>query len=364
MQASPLITVIIPVYNAEKYLRRGLDSLLAQTCGDWEAVCIDDGSTDGSAAVLEEYAARDARFRVLRQENSGVSAARNRGIREARGEWVTFLDADDWFSPELIEKLLSCPCSGQVDIIGFSAIVEYEEGVARDAQLDSAFTLKSAGEFPSTPENVGKMLGTCWGKAYRRDFLLQRELEFPLGMRQEDEVFYRCAMGVARHVYLLEYVGYHYLQAAGSYMHQHTDFSESYLLYLKGMRMVHSFYKRHGKSADWMLTVLFFLYGMLERCQGVTSRRRMRELRRQTNPFIGEAGFAELFPGDYRVRYLSLLPWWLEPFSHRSWNMERYKVCGITFAKDYYREFALVRRTTPWTIIKKIFKPGNGNDTV
>ena len=106
------ISIVIPVYNTGKYLRRGLDSLLAQTCGDWEAVCIDDGSTDGSAAVLEEYAARDARFRVLRQENSGVSAARNRGIQEARGEWVTFLDADDWFSPELVGGATGRPLYG------------------------------------------------------------------------------------------------------------------------------------------------------------------------------------------------------------------------------------------------------------
>lgn len=91
----PFFSIIIPVYNVAPYLRECLDSVLAQTFADWEAVCVDDGSTDGSGAILDEYAAKDPRFRVIHQPNAGVSAARNAALDNAEGEWLTFLDGDD-----------------------------------------------------------------------------------------------------------------------------------------------------------------------------------------------------------------------------------------------------------------------------
>lgn len=91
----PFFTIIIPVYNGAPYLRECLDSVLAQTFADWEVICVNDGSTDGSGAILDEYAARDRRFRVIHQSNAGVSAARNKALDEAHGEWICFLDSDD-----------------------------------------------------------------------------------------------------------------------------------------------------------------------------------------------------------------------------------------------------------------------------
>ena len=92
---TPFFSIIIPVYNVAPYLRECLDSVLAQTFTDWEAICVDDGSTDGSGSILDEYAARDSRFRIIHQPNAGVSAARNKGLDVAKGEWVAFLDGDD-----------------------------------------------------------------------------------------------------------------------------------------------------------------------------------------------------------------------------------------------------------------------------
>lgn len=98
-------TIIVPVYNAEKYLRECLDSIVAQGCRDWECICVDDGSTDASGAILDEYAARDNRFVVVRQHNAGVSAARNRGMDAAKGEYLLFVDADDACVPWMLERL-------------------------------------------------------------------------------------------------------------------------------------------------------------------------------------------------------------------------------------------------------------------
>ena len=91
------VSVVIPVYNAEKYLCECLDSAAGQTLRDVEILCIDDGSTDNSAAVVAQYIKKDPRIRLIRQENSGSGAARNRGIRTARGEYIAFLDADDFY---------------------------------------------------------------------------------------------------------------------------------------------------------------------------------------------------------------------------------------------------------------------------
>ena len=92
---SPFFSIIIPVYNVAPYLRECLDSVWAQTFTDWEAICVDDGSTDGSGTIIDEYAARDKRFKVIHQKNAGVSAARNVGLDNANGEWFLFLDGDD-----------------------------------------------------------------------------------------------------------------------------------------------------------------------------------------------------------------------------------------------------------------------------
>lgn len=98
-------SIIIPVYNVAPYLRECLDSVLAQTFANWEAICVDDGSTDGSGTILDEYAAKDKRFRVIHQANAGVSAARNVALDVMKGEWVGFLDADDVLSPWMLQSI-------------------------------------------------------------------------------------------------------------------------------------------------------------------------------------------------------------------------------------------------------------------
>lgn len=116
----PAISVIIPVYNVEAYLRRCLDSLLNQTFQDWEAVCVDDGSTDGSPAILDEYAARDARFRVVHKPNAGVSAARNDALPLLRGEYTLIMDSDDFLHPQLMEICLHFAERDGSDLVAFT----------------------------------------------------------------------------------------------------------------------------------------------------------------------------------------------------------------------------------------------------
>lgn len=99
----PKISIIVPVYKVEKYLHRCLDSIVAQTFTDWECILVDDGSPDGSGKICDEYAEKDGRFKVFHQENQGVSAARNKGLDNAKGEWIGFVDSDDWVSKEYFQ---------------------------------------------------------------------------------------------------------------------------------------------------------------------------------------------------------------------------------------------------------------------
>lgn len=116
----PAISVIIPVYNVEKYLRRCLDSVLNQTFQDWEAICVNDGSPDNSAEILDEYAARDSRFKVINKKNGGLSDARNVGMTHARGEYILYLDSDDFIHPQTMEITYFLATRDKSDIVSFT----------------------------------------------------------------------------------------------------------------------------------------------------------------------------------------------------------------------------------------------------
>lgn len=124
-----LISIIVPVYNVEKYLPQCVDSLLQQTYPNVEIVLVDDGSPDQSGRICDEYAAKDQRVKVIHQKNQGVSAARNNGMAAASGEWITFVDADDWFDTDACQHLINeAQKQDGCDVVIFSFVKNYEEG--------------------------------------------------------------------------------------------------------------------------------------------------------------------------------------------------------------------------------------------
>jgi glycosyltransferase involved in cell wall biosynthesis len=127
----PRISVIIPVFNVEAFLPRCLDSLLAQSFTDWEAICVDDGSTDGSGAILDDYAARDPRFRVIHKANGGVSAARNTALPLLGGEYTLMMDSDDFLHPQLMEICLHFAERDGSDLVAFTYNRTYRNTLLR-----------------------------------------------------------------------------------------------------------------------------------------------------------------------------------------------------------------------------------------
>ncbi len=113
----PKISIIVPVYKVEKYLRRCLDSIAAQTFTDWECILVDDGSPDDSGKICDEYAEKDERFMVIHQENAGVSSARNKGLDEVKGEWICFVDSDDWIDKEMLAQMYDIAVKNKAEVV-------------------------------------------------------------------------------------------------------------------------------------------------------------------------------------------------------------------------------------------------------
>ena len=171
---TPFLSIIIPVYNVAKYLRDCLDSILAQTFAGWEAICVDDGSTDGAGAILDEYVARDKRIKVIHQPNAGVCISRQRGLDAASGEFVTWCDPDDIISKGYLKFVFDfIQEHGQCDVIGFDYETDYngkrvyirqELSNERDENLKRLLT--------------GAVHGSTWAKVFRRRFIVENSLYF------------------------------------------------------------------------------------------------------------------------------------------------------------------------------------------
>lgn len=186
----PKLSVVIPVYNVEPYLRECLDSVLSQSYADWEAVCVNDGSTDGSATILEEYAAKDQRIQVITRSNGGLSAARNTGMNAAQGEYILFLDSDDWLESNALEVVV-CSLNGE-DMLCFSGRRFVEETKTfnfADELLEKAY--ESGMEYYN--ENALQSRDFAFVcvvlRAYRRAFLIESDLRFKVGILHEDNLF-------------------------------------------------------------------------------------------------------------------------------------------------------------------------------
>lgn len=201
------VSVIIPIYNEERYLEQCLDSICGQTLKEIEIICIDDGSTDRTPEILKNYAGRDSRIKIITQSNRFAGAARNRGMECASGKYLSFLDADDYYVPDMLEKMVRKAEAGQVDIV----VCRYEECCGeeilqnswefedlffkdeRQKELFAGSELNCAGIFQIVK-------GWAWDKLLRTEFVRSCGYEFPEFRSSEDGFFVYMLMACAERI--------------------------------------------------------------------------------------------------------------------------------------------------------------------
>ncbi len=208
-----LISVVIPVYNCGPYLDDCLNSLVAQTWKNWEAILVDDGSTDDSPGKCDAWAKRDPRVRVIHQQNQGVSAARNAGIDAVKGKYLAFVDADDWVEPEYLQTLFSLVQTADLAVCCVFDHSEWNEKV-HDERL-SLQTLRS------TPSRYANPVFTnyLYNKLYRMS-LVRSSIRFPVKVRRcEDAYFVQDYLLCCQKIAVTAKKLYHYVQRDGSAMH-------------------------------------------------------------------------------------------------------------------------------------------------
>lgn len=215
-----MISVIVPVYKVEKFLPFCVQSILAQTCSDWELILVDDGSPDRCGEICEQFARQDGRIRALHKENGGLADARNAGTAVAQGEYITYIDSDDWVAPQLLERLLE-----QAKITGADVVVC---DMAKTDSEEMTFENTNAGPKSFTgPQAMEAMLyqtgfdTSAWGKLFRAE-LCQKNL-FPKGRLYEDLFTIYKMLFAAQTVVYLPQVLYAYRKNPDSIMYRKFD---------------------------------------------------------------------------------------------------------------------------------------------
>ncbi|MBQ9064825.1 MAG: glycosyltransferase family 2 protein [Blautia sp.] len=205
----PVVSVIMPVYNGHDHLRQCLDSVINQTLKNIEIICVDDGSEDDSVIILKEYADKDPRVHVVRQKNGGAGSARNTGLKHAVGRYLSFLDSDDFFEPDMLEKAVEKIREDQADFVVFRCD-QYMEDTGKFKK--AAYTLKTANLPPYTPfscrtitNNVFRaFVGWAWDKLYDADFVRRNKLKFQEQRTSNDMLFVFSAVVLAKRISYFE----------------------------------------------------------------------------------------------------------------------------------------------------------------
>lgn len=265
-----LISVIVPVYNVEKYLRECLDSILNQTYKELEIILVDDGSKDTSGKICDEYAAEYSNFRVIHKKNAGLGMARNTGLEHIRGEYVTFVDSDDYLDPSCIEQLYNNLKSSNVDMCkgGFWRVLDsgkkvlrrqYSREVYKESDVKKNFLPKLIGSSSSEHDSIEMCV--C-GAIYKVEIIRKYGLKFPSEREliSEDLIFNIDYMQYSKGVCTIKDTGYNYRMNRGSLT---TSYREDRF---EASKYFYNFVKdkleklKYGKDTIQRLQKTFFIY--------------------------------------------------------------------------------------------------------
>lgn len=211
-------SIIVPVYNVEKYIRKCLDSIKAQSFQDYEVIIVNDGSPDHSQEIIDAFTAEDSRFISKIKENGGLSDARNYGLPYVRGQYLLFLDSDDYLEPLLLEKLNDEICRHEeLDIIRYAIQTTDEDGTVL-SRPKSAFFSGLPGKEGVREILKNDLVEPAWIYAYRSSFFLDHGFQYPKGRLHEDFGLTPYVLLMANTISSIDYVGLNYVQRGGSIM--------------------------------------------------------------------------------------------------------------------------------------------------
>lgn len=301
------LSIIVPVYNAEKYLRECLESMKTQNYDNFEVILIDDGSTDNSGHICDQYAQNDPRIHVFHKENGGVSSARNLGLEKAEGELITFVDADDKISSDYCRVI--CSNTGNYDMGCFSSHIHIEESgqdlfyklknisvIGPDLIQSEAYKFRDCKEL-----NGWNLFCYPWNKVFKREIIKHHQLSFNPGLNvQEDELFATDYLRYAKSLLLLSNtLYYHESRRAGlTYTNQSYEHYLNFATALKGI--VLSFTNKKWLSCE--LNLLFRSYWRaIVTCP---YKNETKHITKEAYNFYRQARpYAQLINRKYRMRF-------------------------------------------------------------
>lgn len=261
-QKIPEVSIIVPVYNVEKYLQSCIDSILEQTYPNMEIILVDDGSTDQCGSICEENSTLDERIQVIHKENGGLSSARNAGLDIAKGKYVAFVDADDTIHREFIEILLALCEKYECDIAQCDFLTVAEDSLKMPLNPCQSLIFYTGAQALSAL-CIGKddvKYSVAWNKIYRRE--LFQKIRYPKGRIHEDEFTTYKVLWKARKIVVTNQYLYYYLQRTGSIIR--SRYSLKRLDVIAAFRERLEFLKKNGLEKEWTATIHKYI-GLIER---------------------------------------------------------------------------------------------------
>lgn len=241
----PTVSIIIPVYNAEQTVQRCVDSVLRQEYTDFELILVDDGSIDSSGAILDRYAQRDRRVRVIHKKNTGVSDSRNMAIAQAEGTYLQFLDSDDWITPDATKLLVRAVREHPCDLVISDFYRVVGERVSQKGDIDDTAVLSREEFAAHMMENPADYYyGVLWNKLYRRRIISAHKLRMDRDISWcEDFMFNLEYIRYAKSFYALQVPIYYYVKRKGSLANQNISISKTVRMKLTVFEYYNQFYK-------------------------------------------------------------------------------------------------------------------------
>lgn len=284
------VSIIIPVYNVEKYLSECLDSVVNQTFKDIEIICVNDGSTDTSLDILNEYAKKDNRIKIFSQENQGVSEARNKGINESTGEYICFLDSDDWYKKYYVEKQYNQIIKTGADI-SICSVSLYNNNTHqyKDRKLHDIKNITKSDREYCTYKDLKSYLFTNFEPAlrmYKKSFFIENNLYYPKGVIFEDvTVSIKSIVLASKITFVKECLFYYRMSRNGSIMYDVKNKKNITDLFIF-LKKVEIFLKKQNKYKELEYYFLLFVLRQVKLYKNIKQKEIKKEYEKQYKDYF------------------------------------------------------------------------------